>query len=259
MRRVYCGKVGIEYRFISNPRRKGMDPPEGRRPPEPLPAELRKQILEQLVAAETFERFLGTRFLGQRRTPSRGRRRPSPSSTSSSRAPAARGRRGLDRPDPPRPAEHPRERRRQLRGADLRGLRGAPCIPDFPADEGDVKYHQGAARPARPRAAARSRSPFPRTRRTSRPSIRWSRARAGQAGPARGSPRGGVVQGLARAPPRRRGVRRPGHRRGGLQPRAAARATGPAGRSISSSTTRSASRPNPAPGRSSLYRPTSRR
>ncbi|HSS44420.1 MAG TPA: 2-oxo acid dehydrogenase subunit E2, partial [Thermoanaerobaculia bacterium] len=64
MRRVYCGKVGIEYRFISDPTEKHWIRKRVGAPPEPLSAELRKKLLEKLIAAETFERFLATRFLG---------------------------------------------------------------------------------------------------------------------------------------------------------------------------------------------------
>ena len=48
--------------------------------------------------------------------------------------------------------------------------------PDFPADEGDVKYHQGAEGTARPRPAKRSDPAFASIRAISRPSIRSSRA-----------------------------------------------------------------------------------
>ena len=70
MRRVYCGKIGTEYRYISSPEekywiRERMSPP--RPPPSPCPPNVRKSILVKLIAAEEFERFLGTKFLGQRR------------------------------------------------------------------------------------------------------------------------------------------------------------------------------------------------
>ena len=145
MRRAYCGKVGTEYRFISAPGEKEWIRRRVGAPPEVFPAELRKKILAKLVAAETFERFLGTRFLGQRRYSIEG----------CETAIAL-----LDR---------------MLEGAAERGIetvtiglthRGRLNIlanvvgnsaerifagfegtvhPDFPADEGDVKYHQGAS------------------------------------------------------------------------------------------------------------------
>ncbi|HSS45389.1 MAG TPA: multifunctional oxoglutarate decarboxylase/oxoglutarate dehydrogenase thiamine pyrophosphate-binding subunit/dihydrolipoyllysine-residue succinyltransferase subunit, partial [Thermoanaerobaculia bacterium] len=144
MRRVYCGKVGIEYRFISDPTEKQWIRKRVGTPPEPLLAELRKRLLEKLIAAETFERFLAARFLGQRRYSIEG------------------GETAIAFLD------------RLVEGAAVRGVeevviglshRGRLNIlanvvgnsverifagfegtvhPDFPADEGDVKYHQGA-------------------------------------------------------------------------------------------------------------------
>jgi 2-oxoglutarate decarboxylase len=67
MRRVYCGKVGIEYRFISNPGEKEWLRQRMGAVPEAPPREVRLRIFEKLLAAETFERFLGTKYLGQRR------------------------------------------------------------------------------------------------------------------------------------------------------------------------------------------------
>jgi 2-oxoglutarate dehydrogenase E1 component len=67
MRRVYCGKVGVEYRFISNPVEKEWIRRRVGAPPEPLDPAIRKRIFAKLLAAETFERFLGTKYLGQRR------------------------------------------------------------------------------------------------------------------------------------------------------------------------------------------------
>src|SRR5262245_35377513 len=69
MRRVYCGKVGTEYRHISSPPEKYWVRKHVAAAPgdKPLPADLRKRLLEKLIAAESFERFLGSRFMGQRR------------------------------------------------------------------------------------------------------------------------------------------------------------------------------------------------
>jgi 2-oxoglutarate dehydrogenase E1 component len=146
MRRVYCGRIGTEYRHISSPTEKYWVRKRiaAQTEADPLPADLRKRLLEKLVAAESFERFLGTRFLGQRRYSIEG----------CETAIAV-----LDR---------------LLEGAAARGIeeitmgvthRGRLNIlanvvgnsterlfsafegtvhPDFPADEGDVKYHQGA-------------------------------------------------------------------------------------------------------------------
>jgi multifunctional 2-oxoglutarate metabolism enzyme len=144
MRRVYCGKVGTEYRFISNPVEKEWIRRRVGAPPEPLPADLRKKILAKLVAAETFERFLGTRFLGQRRYSIEGSETAIAFLDQLIEGAAARGveevSMGLTH----------RGRLNILANVVgnaaeriFSGFEGT-VHPDFPADEGDVKYHQGA-------------------------------------------------------------------------------------------------------------------
>src|SRR5262249_59603747 len=63
----YCGSVGIEYRNIQSPEEKEWIRArvEAERPP--IPTEVKKQILWKLISAELFERFLGIRYLGQKR------------------------------------------------------------------------------------------------------------------------------------------------------------------------------------------------
>jgi 2-oxoglutarate dehydrogenase E1 component len=144
MRRVYCGKIGTEYRFISNPVEKEWIRRRIGAPPEPLPGELKKKILAKLVAAETFERFLGTRFLGQRRYSIEGSETAIAFLDQLIEGAAARGveevSMGLTH----------RGRLNILANVVgnaaeriFSGFEGT-VHPDFPADEGDVKYHQGA-------------------------------------------------------------------------------------------------------------------
>jgi 2-oxoglutarate dehydrogenase E1 component len=69
LRATYCGTVGVEYTHIQDPGtkawlRKRLE--EGRATAE-LDARDRLRILERLAAAELFERFLHTKFLGQKR------------------------------------------------------------------------------------------------------------------------------------------------------------------------------------------------
>jgi 2-oxoglutarate dehydrogenase E1 component len=69
LRATYCGTVGVEYTHIQDPGtkawlRKRLE--EGRATAE-LDAGDRLRILEKLAAAELFERFLHTKFLGQKR------------------------------------------------------------------------------------------------------------------------------------------------------------------------------------------------
>jgi 2-oxoglutarate dehydrogenase E1 component len=144
MRRVYCGKVGTEYRHISSPPEKYWIRKRIGAPPELLPVELRRRILSKLVAAESFERFLGTRFLGQRRYSIEGVETAIAFLDQLIEGAAARGigevTIGLTH----------RGRLNVLANVVgnsaeriFAGFEGT-VHPDFPADEGDVKYHQGA-------------------------------------------------------------------------------------------------------------------
>ena len=144
MRRVYCGKVGIEYRFISNPVEKEWVRRRVGAPPEPLPAEVRKRLLAKLVAAESFERFLGTRFLGQRRYSIEGTETAIAFLDQMIEGAAERGIEEVEIG-----LTH-RGRLNVLANVVgnsteriFSGFEGN-VHPDFPADEGDVKYHQGA-------------------------------------------------------------------------------------------------------------------
>ncbi|HTO87836.1 MAG TPA: multifunctional oxoglutarate decarboxylase/oxoglutarate dehydrogenase thiamine pyrophosphate-binding subunit/dihydrolipoyllysine-residue succinyltransferase subunit [Thermoanaerobaculia bacterium] len=144
MRRVYCGKVGIEYRFISSPEEKEWIRNRVGAPPEVLPSAVRRKILEKLIAAEEFERFLGTRFLGQRRYSVEGCDTAIPLLDRLIEGAAERGIEevtlGMS------------HRGRLNIMANVVGNSAERIFagfegtvhPDFPADEGDVKYHQGA-------------------------------------------------------------------------------------------------------------------
>ncbi|HXM79948.1 MAG TPA: multifunctional oxoglutarate decarboxylase/oxoglutarate dehydrogenase thiamine pyrophosphate-binding subunit/dihydrolipoyllysine-residue succinyltransferase subunit, partial [Thermoanaerobaculia bacterium] len=144
MRRVYCGKVGIEYRFISNPAEKEWIRRRVGAPPEPLPTPVRQRLLAKLVAAETFERFLGTRFLGQRRYSIEGTETAIAFLDQLVEGASARG------VDEVSMGLTHRGRLNILANVVgnsteriFSGFQGT-VHPDFPADEGDVKYHQGA-------------------------------------------------------------------------------------------------------------------
>jgi 2-oxoglutarate decarboxylase len=69
LRETYCQQIGIEYRHIQDPEEKAwiqdrVEPAETRLP---LSAALRMQTLRDLVAAEQFEKYLHTRFIGHKR------------------------------------------------------------------------------------------------------------------------------------------------------------------------------------------------
>jgi 2-oxoglutarate dehydrogenase E1 component len=69
LRQTYCGKIGAEYMNIQVPEQKRWL--QQRMEPEtnswPLPGEQRIRILRHLIAAEEFEHFLHSRFVGQKR------------------------------------------------------------------------------------------------------------------------------------------------------------------------------------------------
>lgn len=67
LQRFYCGSVGIEYRHIQSPEEKEWLRERIERTPPAIPPEVRKAILWKLISAEAFERFLGKKYIGQKR------------------------------------------------------------------------------------------------------------------------------------------------------------------------------------------------
>ena len=147
LQRAYCGKVGVEYRHIQSKEEKNWIREQIRREfvaPQPIPVEIKKRLLWKLISAEQFERFLHTKYLGQKRFSLEGCETVIPV---------------LDRLIEGA-AEHGVEditlgmaHRGRLNV--LANVVGNLCErifaafegsvhPEFPADEGDVKYHQGA-------------------------------------------------------------------------------------------------------------------
>jgi 2-oxoglutarate decarboxylase len=147
LQRAYCGKVGIEYRHIQSKEEKVWIREEIRKQlvkPEPIPVEVKKQLLWKLISAEQFERFLHTKYLGQKRFSLEGCETIIPLLDQLIEGGAARG---VD--DITLGMAH----RGRLNV--LANVIGHFCErifaafegsvhPSFPADEGDVKYHQGA-------------------------------------------------------------------------------------------------------------------
>ena len=147
LQRAYCGKVGTEYRHIQSKDEKLWLREQIRREfvqPEPIDVEIKRRILWKLISAEQFERFLNTKYLGQKRFSIEGcetiialldqliERAGELGIESITMGMAHRGRLNV-----------------------LANVIGHFCEriftsfegsihPSFPADEGDVKYHQGA-------------------------------------------------------------------------------------------------------------------
>ncbi|HET9796052.1 MAG TPA: multifunctional oxoglutarate decarboxylase/oxoglutarate dehydrogenase thiamine pyrophosphate-binding subunit/dihydrolipoyllysine-residue succinyltransferase subunit [Thermoanaerobaculia bacterium] len=144
MRRSYCGKIGVEYRFIQDGAEKEWLRRRIGALPEPPPAEVRKQILWKLLSAEVFEKFLHNRFLGQKRFSIEGVETLIPFLD---QLVSGAGARGID--------EITIGMSHRGRLNVIANVIGRFCErifasfegvvhPDFPADEGDVKYHRGA-------------------------------------------------------------------------------------------------------------------
>ena len=147
LQRAYCGKVGIEYRHIQSKEEKQWIREQIRREfvqPEPLPADVKKRLLWKLISAEQFERFLHTKYLGQKRFSLEGCETVIPLLDRLIDGAAARGVEDI---------VFGMAHRGRLNV--LANVIGNLCErifaafegsvhPEFPADEGDVKYHQGA-------------------------------------------------------------------------------------------------------------------
>jgi len=69
LRETYCGSVGIEYMYIGDPAQKRwlQQRFESIRSAPDFSAATKKHILERLTAAETLEKYLHTRYVGQKR------------------------------------------------------------------------------------------------------------------------------------------------------------------------------------------------
>jgi 2-oxoglutarate dehydrogenase E1 component len=140
----YCGKVGIEYRNIQGPEEKEWIRALVETPPPPIQVEVKKQLLWKLISAELFEKFLGTKYLGQKRFSIEGNETVIAVLDQLIESAALRG---IDQ------ITIGMAHRGRLNV--IANVIGKFCEriftsfegtihPDFPHDQGDVKYHQGA-------------------------------------------------------------------------------------------------------------------
>ena len=147
LQRAYCGKVGTEYRHIQSKEEKLWLREQIRREfvePEAIDAEIKKQILWKLISAEQFERFLNTKYLGQKRFSVEGCETIVPLLDQLIEMAAERGVEDI--------TLGMAHRGRLNILANVIGhfceriftMFEGSVHPAFPADEGDVKYHQGA-------------------------------------------------------------------------------------------------------------------
>jgi 2-oxoglutarate dehydrogenase E1 component len=152
LRRAYCGKVGIEYRHIQNKTEKQWIREQVRQQfvdVVPLDAATRKELLQKLIEAEQFEQFLHKKYLGQKRFSLEGTETIIPLLDQLVENASERGVEevflGMAH----------RGRLNVLSNIVGNAETGdlaeriftifeGTSHPAFPADEGDVKYHQGA-------------------------------------------------------------------------------------------------------------------
>ena len=152
LQKAYCGKVGIEYRHIQSKEEKIWLREQVRQQfvdTEPLSAETQKQLLQKLIEAEQFEQFLHRKYLGQKRFSLEGTETVIPLLDQLLEEASERG-----------VAEVFMGMAHRGRLNVLANIIGdseqggmaeriftafeGTTHPSFPADEGDVKYHQGA-------------------------------------------------------------------------------------------------------------------
>ena len=69
LRETYCGTIGVEYMYIADPERKEwlQHRMESTRNYPALDAASKKRVLEKVIEAESFERFLHTKYVGHKR------------------------------------------------------------------------------------------------------------------------------------------------------------------------------------------------
>ena len=261
LRRTYCQTLGVEFMHISNAAQKSwiQERIEGRDKEITFTREGKRAILNKLVEAEGFEKFLDVKFTGTKRFGLDGGESLIPALEQIIKrggelgvkeivlGMAHRGRLNV---------------LTQVMGKPHRAMfhefKGGSSTPDDVEGSGDVKYHLGASSDRefdgnKVHLSLTANSVASRDRRSG-----GARQGARQAGPA-WRDAGRPHHGDAAADSRRCGVRRPGRDRRMLRPVRPARATAPAARCISSSTTRSASPPIRATRARRPIRPTSPR
>ena len=152
LRKAYCGTVGIEYRHISSNRQKDWIRARVREQfvdTEPLSVETKKELLQKLIEAEQFEQFLHKKYLGQKRFSLEGCETVIPMLDQLIEGASARG---VDEIFMGMAHRGRLNVLSNIIGDPVTGAMAERIFtvfegtshPDFPADEGDVKYHQGA-------------------------------------------------------------------------------------------------------------------
>jgi multifunctional 2-oxoglutarate metabolism enzyme len=152
LRRAYAGKVGIEYRHIQSQEEKDWIRAQVREhfvDTKPLDTGVKKELLQKLIEAEQFEQFLHKKYLGQKRFSLEGCETVIPMLDQLVEGASARG---IDEIFMGMAHRGRLNVLTNIIGDAAKGDMAERIFtvfegtshPDFPADEGDVKYHQGA-------------------------------------------------------------------------------------------------------------------
>ncbi|HRH43749.1 MAG TPA: 2-oxo acid dehydrogenase subunit E2, partial [Pyrinomonadaceae bacterium] len=148
LQKAYCGKVGIEYRHIQDKREKEWIRQQVREQfvdTKPLSAETKKYLLQELIEAEQFEQFLHKKYLGQKRFSLEGCETLIPMLDQLVEQSSNNGVNDIYLGMAHRGRLNVLSNIVDLTMAErIFTVFEGTFHPSFPADEGDVKYHQGA-------------------------------------------------------------------------------------------------------------------
>ncbi len=143
LHRYYCGTVGYEYRHMISTAPKSWLQKRIETDPEPIPPEVRKRILWKLISSEQFERFLHTKYVGQKRFSIEGCDGAIPLLDQLIQGAATRGINDFVIGMAHRGRLTVMANIGKFAERIFTAFEGT-VHPNFPGDEGDVKYHQGA-------------------------------------------------------------------------------------------------------------------
>nr|MCU0238045.1 multifunctional oxoglutarate decarboxylase/oxoglutarate dehydrogenase thiamine pyrophosphate-binding subunit/dihydrolipoyllysine-residue succinyltransferase subunit [Pyrinomonadaceae bacterium] len=148
LQKAYCGKVGIEYRHIQSKEEKDWIREQVRNQfvdTTPLSIETKKALLQKLIEAEQFEQFLHKKYLGQKRFSLEGCETLIPMLDQLVEKSSANGVNEIYLGMAHRGRLNVLSNIVDLTMAErIFTVFEGTFHPSFPADEGDVKYHQGA-------------------------------------------------------------------------------------------------------------------
>ncbi len=148
LRKAYAGKVGIEYRHIQKKEEKDWIRNQVREQfvdTKPLPVQTKKELLAKLIEAEQFEQFLHKKYLGQKRFSLEGCETMIPMLDQLVENASAQGVNEIFMGMAHRGRLNVLSNIIDYTMAErIFTIFEGTSHPSFPADEGDVKYHQGA-------------------------------------------------------------------------------------------------------------------